>query len=163
MPPYDETGIVPILYSSGNVMIGCNVLEVMPRPHLDPKFNFIGGGDADFYSRCREKGFRFAWCRQAPVYETIPENRTATAWLGRRSRREGAISAMIDRRRRPDAASGARRLVKSAMLLAASIPRGLLLWSRSGSMVIARHHLNVAIGRFIAEFGSINEQYRQPD
>jgi len=47
-PHYSETGLVPILYSSGNVLITRPVLDIMPRPFLDPAFNFIGGGDSDF-------------------------------------------------------------------------------------------------------------------
>ena len=47
-PHYRETGRVPILYSSGNVLIRRAVLEAMGAPFLDTAFNFIGGGDSDF-------------------------------------------------------------------------------------------------------------------
>ena len=65
MPHHDTTGLVPILYSSGNVLITRHVLDAMPRPFLDPLFNFIGGGDSDFYRRCKESGFCFAWAAEA--------------------------------------------------------------------------------------------------
>ncbi|MFP3339708.1 glycosyltransferase family 2 protein, partial [Micrococcus sp. SIMBA_131] len=52
-PPYDETGPVPALFSSGTLLVSRRVLEAMPRPFLDLRFNFMGGGDSDFLSRAR--------------------------------------------------------------------------------------------------------------
>ena len=57
MPHYDATGPVPILYSSGNVLITRHVLDAMPRPFLDPLFNFIGGETATFIAAARKTGF----------------------------------------------------------------------------------------------------------
>ncbi len=162
-PAYAETGRVPILYSSGNVMIGRPVLDAMPQPFLDPLFNFIGGGDSDFYSRARKSGFRFAWCNEAPVFETIPDRRTERSWLRARSQREGAISAIIEKRARPNPAGRLRILAKSLAMLALSPLRSMRLWARTGSPVIGLYFVDVAIGRFIAEFGQINEQYRNPE
>jgi len=163
MPAYDVSGRVPILYSSGNVLIARSVLDAMPEPFLDPVFNFIGGGDSDFYSRARARGFRFAWCSDAPVFETVPERRTTTAWLRARSQREGAISTLIEKRRRPGLAGTIRTFAKSLALLALAPVRSLQLWLRTGSAVIGSYFVHVAIGRFIAEFGQINEQYRNPE
>ena len=162
-PAYKTTGAVPILYSSGNVMIARKVLDAMPQPFLDPLFNFIGGGDADFYSRCRAVGFKFAWCEDAPVFEPVPDSRTEPVWLGKRSRREGAISAMLETRRNPGAAGRLVSFLKSVALLGVSPFRMARLWRKTGSATMGMHHPNVAFGRFIAVFGSINEQYRTQD
>jgi GT2 family glycosyltransferase len=162
-PAYAVSGRVPILYSSGNVLIGRNVLEAMPEPFLDPAFNFIGGGDSDFYSRARTKGYRFAWCAEAPVFEAVPERRTNTSWLKARSQREGAISALIENRRRPGALGHARTLAKSLLMLALSPLRATRLWWKTGSAIIGSYFVHVAVGRLIAEFGHINEQYRNPE
>ncbi len=163
MPAYVDSGRVPILYSSGNVLIDRAVLETMPQPFLDPLFNFIGGGDSDFYSRARANGVRFAWCAEAPVFETIPDRRTERSWLRARSRREGAISAIIEKRARPDVAGRLRTLGKSLAMLVLSPLRSLRLWARTGSPEIGLYFVQVAIGRFIAEFGQVNEQYRNPE
>jgi GT2 family glycosyltransferase len=80
-PHYHETGLVPILYSSGNVLISRPVLDMMPRPFLDPAFNFIGGGDSDFYRRARARGFSFGWSAEAAVMETLPSRRAEFSWL----------------------------------------------------------------------------------
>lgn len=162
-PPYARTERVPILYSSGNVLIGRQVLECMPMPYLDPAFNFIGGGDSDFYSRANEHGFLFAWCATAPVYEAIPDRRTSQSWLIARSQREGAISALIENRRQPGAAGRLRTIAKSLLMLAASPVRAVRLSLQSGSASTGSYYVHVAIGRLLAEFGRINEQYRNPE
>lgn len=64
-PPYHGSGPVPVLYSAGNVLITRRVLDGMPRPFLDPVLNIVGIGDADFFDRCRAKGFSFAWAADA--------------------------------------------------------------------------------------------------
>ena len=74
-PPYTESGRVKALYSSGNLLIGRHVLAAMGAPFLDLKFNFMGGGDSDFLSRAAQRGFKLAWCAEAPVYEAVPERR----------------------------------------------------------------------------------------
>ena len=162
-PPYEQTDRVPILYSSGNVLIGRQVLESMPMPYLDPAFNFIGGGDSDFYSRANERGFMFAWCAEAPVYEAIPDRRTSQSWLIARSQREGAISALIENRRQPGLSGRLRTLGKSLLMLAASPVRAVRLALQSGSPSTGSYYVHVAIGRLLAEFGRINEQYRNPE
>ena len=162
-PHYTATGPVPILFSSGNVAIARSVLETMGAPFLDTAFNFIGGGDSDFYSRCRERGFRFAWCAEAAVMETTPARRTEFSWINARSLRNGAISSIIERRRRGDGAGRMKRLAKSFALLLASPFRSAKLAIETGSPVVGLYHMQVAIGRLFAEFGLVNEQYRSPE
>jgi hypothetical protein len=140
------------------------VLDAMPRPFLDPAFNFIGGGDSDFYRRAKAAGFSFAWCAEAVVMETLPSRRAEFSWLNARSLRNGAVSAIIEKRLNPGLAGRLRRLGKSLGLLAASPLRGVRLWvAQTGSAVIALYHLQVAAGRLMAEFGQVNEQYRNPE
>lgn len=162
-PPYSSTGRVPILYSSGNALIARQVLESMPMPYLDPAFNFIGGGDSDFYSRAQERGFLFAWCATAQVYEAVPERRVSASWLTARSQREGAISALIETRRWPGASGRFKTISKSLLMLAASPLRAARLAMKSRSPAIGSYYIHVAIGRLLAEFGHVNEQYRNPE
>jgi GT2 family glycosyltransferase len=162
-PHYASSGPVPILYSSGNVLISRRVLDAMPRPFLDPAFNFIGGGDSDFYRRAKAKGFSFAWCAEAAVLETLPSRRAEFSWINARSLRNGAISAIIEKRQQPGLAGRLRILAKSLALLAASPLRGVRLAMATGSVMIGLYHLQVAMGRLMAEFGFVNEQYRNPE
>lgn len=162
-PHYSETGLVPILYSSGNVLISRPVLDMMPRPFLDPAFNFIGGGDSDFYRRAKARGFGFAWSAEAAVMETLPSRRAEFSWLNARSLRNGAISAILEKRQWPGVQGRIRTLAKSFALLVAAPWRGVRLGVQTGSVVIGLYHIQVALGRLMAEFGLINEQYRNPE
>ena len=158
--PYVDTGPVPILYSSGNVLIRTALLRRHGHPWLDERFNFLGGGDSDFYARVKRDGATFAWASEAAVDETMPARRAEPSWLDARSLRNGSISALLQRR----AASGwkdhASRLAKSAALLAASPYRAGALFLKHRSLTIALDPMLVALGRVLMEFGFANEQYR---
>lgn len=163
-PPYSETGPVEALYSSGNLLIGRQVLDRMGPPYLDLRFNFMGGGDSDFLSRSRQVGFRLAWCAEAKVSETIPARRLERDWIRKRSLRNGVISTLVEKKKRMATPFGqVRVLAKSLALLAASPLRGLLRLLTTGSPTIALYPVYVALGRVLAEFGYANEQYRQPE
>lgn len=162
-PHYRETGRVPVLFSSGNVLIRRAVLDRMGAPFLDTAFNFIGGGDSDFYSRCRRRGFTFGWCQEAFVRETTPARRTEFSWINARSLRNGALSTIIERRGDASVAGRGRSFLKSIALLAAAPFRGARLAVRTRSAVIGLYPLQVAVGRFLGEFGLVNEQYRRPE
>ncbi|HWK66142.1 MAG TPA: glycosyltransferase [Rhizobiaceae bacterium] len=163
-PPHDTTGPVDVLYSSGNLLLGRQVLARMGPPYLDLRFNFMGGGDSDFLSRSRQAGFRLAWCAEARVSETVPARRLERDWIRKRSLRNGVISTLVEKKKRSAAPFGNLRVaVKSVALLAASPFRGLLRLVTTGSPAIALYPVYVALGRVLAEFGYANEQYRQPE
>ncbi len=163
-PPYRESGSVPALFSSGNLMIRREVLEAMPRPFLDLRFNFMGGGDSDFLSRAAAKGFRLAWCHEAEVFETVPPRRVEADWVRSRSLRNGVISTLVERGFRAGQPLARTRVIgKSLALLAASPARAALRLARSRWPAEAAYPVYVAIGRLLAEFGYVNEQYRQPE
>jgi GT2 family glycosyltransferase len=163
-PHYAETGIVPILYSSGNMLVGRHVLEAHGYPYLDLKFNFMGGGDADFLDRSVRKGFTLAWCEEAPVFETVPERRTESDWIRARSLRNGVISTLVEKKMRAAQPLGSlRTFAKSVALLAVSPFRAAMKAARSGSLSIGLYPIYIGVGRVLAEFGYSNEQYRNPE
>ncbi len=163
-PPYSQTGLVEALYSSGNLLLGRNVLMRMGPPFLDLRFNFMGGGDSDFLSRSRQAGFRLAWCAEAKTLEMVPARRVEADWIRARSLRNGVISTLVEKKKR--AGEPLARLhvfAKSLALLAASPFRGALRLARTGSVSTALYPIYVALGRVLAEFGYANEQYRKPE
>ena len=163
-PPHAETGPVEALYSSGNLLVSRAVLEAMDYPFLDLRFNFMGGGDSDFLSRARQKGFRQAWCAEAPVRETIPSRRLQGDWIRARSIRNGVISTLVERGKRAREPFGrAKVIARSLALLGASPLRGLAAMLRTGSVSTGLYPVLVGIGRVIAEFGYTNEQYRNAE
>jgi hypothetical protein len=163
-PPYRHSGRVPALYSSGNLLVGRDVLMAMEQPFLDLMFNFTGGGDSDFLSRASQKGFSLAWCAEAKVFEAVPARRVEADWVRARSLRNGALSTLVEKRKRAGTPFARTKvLLKSLALLAASPARGLLRLVRTGSPSIAAYPIYVALGRLLAEFGYSNEQYREPE
>lgn len=163
-PPYDRTGMVEALYSSGNLLLRRRVLEGMEQPFLDLRFNFMGGGDSDFLSRAGKRGFTLAWCAEAPVHETIPPRRLEADWIRSRSLRNGVISTLVERGYRADRPFGhARVAAKSLALLAASPVRAAARLATGRWPAAAIYPVYVAAGRVLAEFGYVNEQYRQPE
>ncbi len=163
-PPYKTTGRVPALYSSGNLLIGRNVLERMGAPFLDLRFNFMGGGDSDFLSRSAVAGFRLGWCTEAPVREAVPARRVEADWIRARALRNGVISTLLEKKKRAGEPFGGLRVVaKSLALLAASPFRATVRLIATGSPSAAIYPVYVALGRIGAEFGYANEQYRTPE
>lgn len=163
-PPYRQTGRVPALYSSGNLLVGRNVLIAMEPPFLDLRFNFMGGGDSDFLSRAAQRGFVLGWCAEAKVRETVPARRVEADWIRARSLRNGVISTLVEKKKRAGTPfAGAKVLLKSLALLAASPLRGAVRLARTGSLTTGLYPIYVALGRVLAEFGYANEQYRQPE
>ncbi len=163
-PHYSQTGRVPIIYSSGNLLVSRKVLEAMPFPFLDLTFNFMGGGDSDFISRSVVKGFTAAWCAEAPVFETIPERRVQADWIRARALRNGVISTLIEKRKRAqEPFGGLKTVLKSIALLALSPFRAIVKITQTGSLSIGLYQVYIGLGRILAEFGYSNEQYRQPE
>jgi GT2 family glycosyltransferase len=163
-PPYAETAIVDALYSSGNLLVSRPVLDAMGYPFLDPRFNFLGGGDSDFLSRAAARGFRLAWCNEAVIHETVPARRLEWDWIRARAVRNGVISTLVEKRKRQAEPLGAARtFLKSIALAAASPLRALPRIVRSRSLKIGLYPVHVAAGRILAQFGYAHEQYRNAE
>lgn len=163
-PPYAASGPVAALYSSGNLAIRRDVLEMMGPPFLDLKFNFMGGGDSDFLSRAAQRGCRLAWCAEGKVRETVPDRRLEPDWIRARSLRNGVISTLVEQKKRAaDPFGRIRVFVKSLLLLGVSPLRALARLVGTGSPSIAAYPIYVALGRVLADFGYANEQYRNPE
>ena len=51
----------------------------------------MGGEDRDFFRRMIDKGFRFVWCAEAPVYEVVPPQRCKRSFMLKRALLRGRI------------------------------------------------------------------------
>ena len=91
-PAYDYTGAVPQIYGCGNCLITRAAFERLGSPAFDLRFNFLGGGDCDFFYRGRNAGMTFHWTAEAVITETVPQNRTSLGWIAKRSLRIGVIN-----------------------------------------------------------------------
>jgi glycosyltransferase involved in cell wall biosynthesis len=160
---YASSGPVPMIYSSANYLIRREVILDAGYPFLDPAFNFIGGGDTDFFTRARARRVAFQWRQEAAMTELMPARRTQWSWIAARSWRNGMISTLIEKKADRSVAGALRRLGKSGALMAASPFRGLKLALETGSPRAGLYHAQVAMGRIGAEFGMLIEQYRNPE
>jgi len=159
-PAFSASGPVPMIYGSGNFLIRRSSLERLALPAFDTRFNFLGGGDTDFFTRCRRAGFLFRWVAEARIEEVVPPARTARGWILRRGLRTGAINYLLDRRHAPARVSFWRAQAKTLVILALSPWRALRVVLRGGGPMQAIHPFVIALGRVSGSLGLETEQYR---
>jgi GT2 family glycosyltransferase len=159
-PAYDESGPVPIIYGCGNCLITRAVFERLADPAFDLKFNFLGGGDTDFFVRCRQAGMQFHWAADAVITETVPHSRTNPGWLVVRGLRIGAINYHIEVKAARTTIARARLLAKMLAMLPLSLIRAGRLAATEHKALIALHPLTVAAGSALAAIGIEPQPYK---
>ncbi|MEO8136636.1 MAG: glycosyltransferase [Betaproteobacteria bacterium] len=159
-PAYDKSGPVPVIYGCGNCLITRSVLTRLGLPAFDLRFNFLGGGDTDFFVRCREAGMAFHWVAEAVITETVPRNRTSPTWLALRGVRVGAINYHVQRKLAGSAWAQARLILKILALLPLSLLRGIRLAWAEHAALIALHPVIVAAGGAMAAIGVEPQPYK---
>jgi len=75
---------------TGNVLFRRHIVSPDEQP-FDERFG-NGGEDVDFFIRKCAQGFRFVWCNEAVVYETVPPARWTRTYMLRRALLRGANS-----------------------------------------------------------------------
>jgi GT2 family glycosyltransferase len=159
-PAYEESGPVPIIYGCGNCLITRAVFETLADPAFDLKFNFLGGGDTDFFVRCRQAGMRFHWAADAVITETVPHSRSNPRWLVVRGLRIGAINYHIEVKAARSYAARARLLAKMLAMLPLSLLRAGRLVVTEHTALIALHPMTVAAGSALAAVGIEPQPYK---
>jgi succinoglycan biosynthesis protein ExoM len=155
------TGPVSVIYGTGNVLIRRSTLEqYLDEPFLHD-FTFTGGGDEEFFWRCRRDGRSFAWADDARVFETTPQSRTTVGYLLRRRFRSGTGATRVERKFAGDLVGTVRRWCK-ALGLICSGALFLPFAAFAGRRAIMRSLTLAArgTGRIAAEFGILYEEYR---
>lgn len=159
-PAYDRTGPVPVIYGSGNCLITRGVFERLADPSFDLRFNYLGGGDTDFFARCRALGLRFFWNAAAEIRETVPSARTRPGWLVRRGLRIGAINYHVQWKIARGMWSRTKLAAKMALLVPVAFVRATVLLASGQSTMTVCHPIIVAFGSALASVGIEPEQYR---
>ena len=136
-PAYSKSGPVPMIYGTGNCLITRRVFEGLANANFDPAFNFLGGGDTEFFTRCRKAGFKFHWCHEASINEQVTPNRLALGWVLRRSIATGVINYRIDR-------LAAQTLVDRAQLAAKNIAVAPISLQRAAQILAAQRSIRRA-------------------
>lgn len=155
-----KTGPLPMIYGSGNCLMRRRVFTTLGAPAFDPQFNFLGGGDTDFFTRARLAGLSSYWVADALVTETVPVTRTRAKWVLQRSLRIGAINRRLDRKRHASPPGAIRVALKDLAILCLAPARMLRELVRTGSPFISLHPLVISLGRLTSAFGHEVEQYK---
>lgn len=154
-----RSGETACLHGTGNCLIHRHVLEMLGEPALDPRFDLLGGGDMDFFTRCRLAGFKSHWNADAKVFETVPAQRMKAAWVLRRSITTGVINYTIDQKRY----SGRRAallVLKNLISLGIAPLRAASALLATGHWLPASHPLCLSIGRNLAALGLAPTPYK---
>jgi len=159
-PAYDKSGPVPVIYGCGNCLITRPVFARLGQPAFDLRFNFLGGGDVDFFVRCRRAGMKFHWAADAVITETVPQSRTKSGWLALRGLRIGAINYHVQRKGAQTPWSRARLLAKMLAMLPLSLLRAGLLFLGKHGAADALHPVIVAAGSALAAIGIEPQPYK---
>ena len=159
-PAYDVSGPVPVIYGCGNCLITRAVFATLAEPTFDLRFNFLGGGDVDFFTRCRRAGMKFHWVADAVITETVPQNRTSLGWLALRGLRIGAINYHVELKAARTARLRLRLLARMLGRLPLSLVRASLLVVTEQRAVIALHPMAVAVGSALAAIGIEPQPYK---
>ncbi|KQU01047.1 glycosyl transferase family A [Methylobacterium sp. Leaf469] len=159
-PAFDTSGPVPVIYGSGNCLIARSTFARLGLPAFDVAYNFLGGGDTDFFMRARRAGIQFQWEQGAVISETVPVARTTLRWLAARGLRIGAINYRIDRKHRLGGIGGVVIAMKSAVILSLSVGRSLRILAKTRQLTFALHPIAVAVGRCLASIGIEPQPYR---
>jgi len=159
-PAYDASGPVPIIYGCGNCLIRRPVFDELGSPAFDLRFNFLGGGDVDFFTRCRRQGMKFLWLAEAVIVETVPDARTRPSWLALRGLRIGAINYHVQRKVAETPWLRARLAAKVLALLPLSLFRAVRLFLTERKPLIALHPVIVAAGGLLAAIGIEPQPYK---
>jgi hypothetical protein len=175
---HEGHGRVPMIYGSGNCLIRRRVFERLPDPEFDLRFNFLGGGDTEFFRRGRDAGLVTVWEPKALILETVQPARLHIRWMLFRGIRTGVINYNIDRLHAESAEQRLRLAVKNIAWLPLGLWRGhrlavkniawlpLGLWRglgehiRTGNPLRAVYPVTVALGRILAATGFQPQPYR---
>jgi GT2 family glycosyltransferase len=160
-PAYDTSGPVPVIYGCGNCLIKRPVFAGLEeQPTFDLRFNFLGGGDTDFFVRCRQAGMKFHWAAEAVITETVPASRTNPGWLALRALRIGAINYHVQRKLARTPWSRTKLLAKMLALMPQSLFLAGRLLLRERKALIALHPVMVAMGSALAAVGIEPQPYK---
>ncbi|MCK1643179.1 glycosyltransferase family 2 protein [Bradyrhizobium sp. 157] len=159
-PAYDASGPVPVIYGCGNCLIRRAVFDRLDTPAFDLRFNFLGGGDTDFFYRCKRLGLRFHWVAEAAIRETVPQSRTSLKWLVTRGLRIGAINYHVQRKATPTFRLRAKLTAKLLAALPLSLIHALHAVFTEREWTIAMHPVIVAIGSVLAALGLEPQPYK---
>lgn len=107
---------------TGNVLIDKSLFNEK-NDYFDPRYGKTGGGDVDFFNRMMLKGFRFVFCNEAVVYETVPPERQKRSYYTKRAFTRGMTTAMYA----PFLSLGSLKSLAAIFIYSAALPLAFLI------------------------------------
>ena len=95
-----DTGLIDEYFGCGNSLIDRDTLPEL-SPVFDPDTNESGGEDDELFGQVERAGGKFAWCKDAPVYEHVPADRATLPYTLKRAFAYGQGPVTAARRRNP--------------------------------------------------------------
>lgn len=154
------SGPIAMIHGTGNCLIRRTVFETLDNPTFDLRFNFLGGGDMDFFTRCQRAGKRFFWNADAVIHEYVATDRLSARWLMQRSLRTGTINFAIDQRHAAGAVGQSWLVIKNLISLGLSVPRAAAMLVRYRHWLPASHPPMMSIGRMLGLLGIYARPYK---
>jgi succinoglycan biosynthesis protein ExoM len=137
---------------TGNVLLK---REIFANGNPPFRSEFRAGEDQDFFRRMVDRGYRFIWCSEASVYESVPALRWKRTVMLRRALLRGASAAL-------QPSTGAVSIAKSVIatvIYSCALPFALLLGQDRFMTLLVK--LCDHVGKLLALLGinPIKEQY----
>jgi len=107
---------------TGNVLMERSLFNE-ENGYFDPRYGRTGGGDVDFFNRLMLKGYRFVYCREAVVYETVPLERQKRSYYTKRAFTRGMTTAMYV----PFLSIGSLKSLVAIVVYTAALPLAFLI------------------------------------
>ena len=158
-PMRGQSGPAAMIESTANVLVRRGVFETMPKPAFDPGFALTGGEDKDFFTRMKERGFRFAFCDDAVVYAHVPPSRASLGWALKRAYRVGNSDMRVFLKNRHTAIATLHELAKIAGALLLSPALFVMLAPFPNRRAIGLTKPCRAAGKIAALFGRHYNEY----
>ncbi len=153
------TGPVEMLQGAGNLFLRRSLLEKLPAPWFDTRFNTTGGEDADFLMRLKEYGAHFAWADEALAYDRVPASRANLTWALKRAYSVGNSDMRVFLKHSPSTGAQLGALAKIAGALVLSPLQLLLLAADRNRRVMPLRRFFRAMGKLAALGGRSHDEY----
>lgn len=82
--------------STANVLLKREIFEDIDN-RFDPNYGRTGGSDVRFFRYVMQKGYRFVWCGDAVVNETVPPERWKASFYLKKALRKGGLNGLAVR------------------------------------------------------------------
>ena len=152
-PSDASDGDIGIIWGTNNVLMTRSSLMKAGPNWFDHAYELSGGEDVDFFIRQKMAGRRFAWARNAIVWEEVPATRSRYEWIVRRAFRIGNTNAHIQKRRCFRGRSAVNVLVVAAAKLAVATIGLPLRAARTAQRANAFYDVAEAAGMVMGAFG----------